>query len=66
MILSQISKPKYDYIVIGAGSGGFAVARELGKLRKDCLLLSKNLGGNSTFTGCIPSNTFLNFAESKK
>jgi len=63
MILSQISKPKYDYIVIGAGSGGFAVARELGKLRKDCLLLSKNLGGNSTFTGCIPSNTFLNFAE---
>jgi len=63
MILTQLSKFKYDYIVIGAGSGGLTVAKGLAKTGKDCLLLSKSLGGDCTFNGCIPSKTFLHFAE---
>jgi len=63
MQLAQLSKFKYDYIIIGAGSGGLVVARGLAKTGKECLLISKTLGGDCTNHGCIPSKTFLELAE---
>lgn len=52
-------KTKYDYIVIGAGSGGLTVAVGLKSLKKDVLLVSENIGGECTFSGCVPSKSLL-------
>jgi pyruvate/2-oxoglutarate dehydrogenase complex dihydrolipoamide dehydrogenase (E3) component len=55
-------KKHYDYIVIGAGSGGLLVGVGLKKLKKDVLMVGKDIGGECTHTGCIPSKTFLSLA----
>lgn len=55
-------KKHYDYIVIGAGSGGLLVATGLKKLKKDVLMVGEDIGGECTHTGCIPSKTFLSLA----
>lgn len=55
-------KKHYDYIVIGAGSGGLAVGIGLKNVGKDVLIVGKDIGGECTHTGCIPSKTFLSLA----
>lgn len=54
---------KYDYVVIGAGSGGLLVAVGLKNLGKDYAVISENIGGDCTHYGCVPSKTFLYFAD---
>lgn len=54
---------EHDYIVIGAGSGGLLVAVGLQKLGKDYAVISKNIGGDCTHFGCVPSKTLLHFAK---
>lgn len=63
MKITELSKSKYDYLVIGAGSGGLTMIKGLKLLGKDCILISKNIGGDCTHFGCVPSKTFLNLAD---
>lgn len=57
---------EHDYIVIGAGSGGLLVAVGLQKLKKDIAVVSKNIGGDCTHYGCVPSKTLLYWAKRYK
>jgi pyruvate/2-oxoglutarate dehydrogenase complex dihydrolipoamide dehydrogenase (E3) component/uncharacterized membrane protein YdjX (TVP38/TMEM64 family) len=63
MKITELSKSKYEYLVIGAGSGGLTMIKGLKLLGKDCILISKNIGGDCTHFGCVPSKTFLNLAD---
>ena len=54
----------YDLVVIGAGSGGLVAARFAAKLRAKVALLEKNrVGGDCTWTGCVPSKALLKAAR---
>ena len=52
-----------DYLIIGAGSAGLTVAVGLAKLRKNVLVVSENIGGECTHSGCVPSKRFLFLAK---
>lgn len=56
-------KTNYNYIVIGGGSGGLTVAIGLKTLGKDVLLISKDIGGECTHSGCMPSKSLLFHAQ---
>ena len=54
----------YDLIVIGAGSGGLVAARFAAELGATVVLVEKNrIGGDCTWTGCIPSKALLKAAK---
>lgn len=45
----------FDFIIIGAGSGGIATAIQAAKLGQKVCLIEKNLiGGTCVNAGCIP------------
>ena len=49
-----------DLIVIGGGSAGLTAAFIAGKLQANVLLVDKTrIGGDCTWTGCVPSKTLL-------
>jgi len=52
----MLNAPKpYDYIVIGAGSGGIASVNRAASYGKRCLLIeAKALGGTCVNVGCVP------------
>jgi Pyruvate/2-oxoglutarate dehydrogenase complex, dihydrolipoamide dehydrogenase (E3) component, and related enzymes len=53
-----------DLIVIGAGAGGLTAARFARGLGKDVLLVEKSrIGGECTWTGCVPSKALLAAAK---
>lgn len=50
----------YDFIVIGAGSAGLTAAGFAGKVGKKVALIEKEkVGGDCTWTGCVPSKAIL-------
>lgn len=54
----------YDLIIIGGGPAGLVAAKFAAKLGKKVALIEKNrLGGSCTITGCIPSKTLINIAN---
>ena len=55
---------RFDLVVIGAGSGGFAAARVATGLGKKVALIDKGpFGGLCILKGCMPSKTLLRSAE---
>ncbi|GIW59275.1 MAG: hypothetical protein KatS3mg087_0341 [Patescibacteria group bacterium] len=56
----------FEYVVIGAGSGGLTVAVGMQKLGKNVAIISKNIGGECTFTGCVPSKTILHLTKQRR
>jgi len=53
----------YDLAVIGGGAGGLAAARAGGRHGLRTVLVSDGaLGGDCTFTGCVPSKTLIEAA----
>lgn len=55
----------YDMIVIGGGSAGLTAAKFASTFGKSvCIVESSRMGGDCTWTGCIPSKTLL--AASKR
>ncbi len=55
---------KFDLVVIGAGSGGFAAARVATGLGKKVALIDRGpFGGLCILKGCMPSKTLLRSAE---
>lgn len=54
----------YDLIVIGAGSGGISAANLSHGLGKKTALVEKNrIGGECTWSGCVPSKALIRAAE---
>lgn len=50
----------HDLIIIGGGAGGLAAARAARWVGADVLLINDGpLGGDCTFTGCVPSKALL-------
>jgi pyruvate/2-oxoglutarate dehydrogenase complex dihydrolipoamide dehydrogenase (E3) component len=55
--------PVHDLIVIGGGAAGLAAARTAAAGRARTLLVSEGeIGGECTFTGCVPSKTLIEHA----
>ena len=57
-----MAKIKYDYdiIILGGGSGGLVSSKLAVGLGKKVLLIEKNrLGGECSYSGCIPSKAFI-------
>jgi pyruvate/2-oxoglutarate dehydrogenase complex dihydrolipoamide dehydrogenase (E3) component len=54
----------FDYVVIGAGSGGLTAASFGAQLGRKVALIEKNrVGGDCTWTGCVPSKALLKVAK---
>ena len=55
---------EYDVAIIGAGSAGLTAARFAARLGKRVALIEANsVGGDCTWTGCIPSKALLHAAR---
>ncbi|MGL6064410.1 MAG: dihydrolipoyl dehydrogenase family protein [Fusobacteriaceae bacterium] len=58
---------KYDVIVIGGGATGLTVSIGCAKGGKRVLLIdNKRLGGECTWSGCVPSKSFINLAKENR
>jgi pyruvate/2-oxoglutarate dehydrogenase complex dihydrolipoamide dehydrogenase (E3) component len=54
----------YDLVIIGAGSGGLTAAGFAARLGARVALIEKNrIGGDCTWTGCVPSKALLKVAK---
>ena len=54
----------YDFVVIGAGSGGLTAAAFAAKLGVKVALVEKHrVGGDCTWTGCVPSKALVKVAK---
>lgn len=50
----------HDLVIVGGGAGGLGAARAARRVGADVLLVNDGpLGGDCTFTGCVPSKTLL-------
>jgi len=59
-----MGKSPYDLVIIGAGSAGLTAASLAKQLGAKVALLEKNrIGGDCTWTGCVPSKTLLKVAR---
>ncbi|MGL5124180.1 MAG: dihydrolipoyl dehydrogenase family protein [Fusobacteriaceae bacterium] len=55
---------EYDVIVIGGGATGLTVSIGCAKVGKKVLLIEKKkLGGECTWSGCVPSKSFINLSK---
>ena len=62
--LSSVSNKNYDIIVIGGGSAGLTAAKFAATFDKSVALIeSSKLGGDCTWTGCVPSKTILSISK---
>lgn len=58
-----MSDTGYDMVIIGGGAAGLVAAVAAGALGAKTALIEKDrLGGECSWTGCIPSKTLLSFA----
>jgi len=59
-----MSNKNYDFVIIGAGSGGLTAAVGFSKAGKKVLLVEReHMGGECTNTGCVPSKALLHHAK---
>src|SRR5215472_5247673 len=55
---------RYDLVIVGAGSSGLVAARFAAQLGARVALIEKNrIGGDCTWTGCVPSKALLKLAK---
>src|SRR5260370_980162 len=61
---SSMPVPDYDLVILGAGSGGLTAAGFAAKLGAKVAIVEKNrIGGDCTWTGCVPSKALLKAAK---
>jgi pyruvate/2-oxoglutarate dehydrogenase complex dihydrolipoamide dehydrogenase (E3) component len=59
-----MAESSYDLVVIGAGSGGLTAAAFAAQLGARTALIERNrIGGDCTWTGCVPSKALLKAAK---
>jgi pyruvate/2-oxoglutarate dehydrogenase complex dihydrolipoamide dehydrogenase (E3) component len=59
-----MNNPEYDFAVIGAGAAGLIAADFAVKLGARVVILEKDrIGGDCTWTGCVPSKALLKVAK---
>lgn len=59
-----MSDKHYDLVIIGAGSGGLTAAAFAARLGAKVALVEKSrIGGDCTWTGCVPSKALLRAAK---
>ena len=59
-----MSDRQYDLVIIGAGSGGLTAASFAARLGAKVALVEKHrVGGDCTWTGCVPSKALLKAAK---
>ena len=59
-----MSEKHYDLVIIGAGSGGLTAAGFAARLGAKVALVEKSrIGGDCTWTGCVPSKALLKAAK---
>lgn len=59
-----MSDRQYDLVIIGAGSGGLTAASFAARLGAKVALVEKHrIGGDCTWTGCVPSKALLKAAK---
>lgn len=64
MTASRPTSRAYDFVVIGGGSAGLTAARFAARLgRETAIIESGRLGGDCTWTGCVPSKTLIRAAR---
>ncbi len=57
----------YDLIAIGGGAAGMAAARTAARMHRSVALVQDGpVGGDCTFTGCVPSKTLIEAAAAGK
>src|SRR5437588_7119088 len=55
---------EYDLVIVGAGSGGLTAASFAAQLGAKVAIVEKNkIGGDCTWTGCVPSKALLKAAK---
>ncbi len=62
------AQSSYDMVVVGGGSAGLTAAKfASGTLKKSVLIVDEErLGGDCTWTGCVPSKSLLSQAKASK
>lgn len=64
MAPAGLERMDYDLVVVGGGAGGMAAARAAARLkRRVAIVQDGEVGGDCTFTGCVPSKTLIEAAE---
>ena len=49
---------KYDFIVLGGGSGGISAAKKAASYGKKCAIIEKSfIGGTCINLGCVPKKS---------
>jgi pyruvate/2-oxoglutarate dehydrogenase complex dihydrolipoamide dehydrogenase (E3) component len=59
-----MARAEYDLVIIGAGAGGLIAARFAAQLGARALLIERErIGGDCTWTGCVPSKSLIRAAK---
>ena len=63
-MLSLVNALTYDLVIIGGGSAGLTAAKFANTFSKSSIIIEKSkLGGDCTWTGCIPSKSLLSISK---
>jgi glutathione reductase (NADPH) len=55
---------KYDFLVVGAGSGGLGAARRAAMFgKKVAMIENREIGGTCVNVGCVPKKIMFNLAN---